>query len=55
MKIERIVIVLLLLAIAGLLIGGDSLEGFGIGLVLGLILGVLVGVAFCFGERASEA
>ncbi|WP_454629649.1 hypothetical protein [Bradyrhizobium cenepequi] len=55
MTIERIIIVLLLLAIAGLLIGGDSLEGFGIGLVLGLVLGVLIGVAFHFGERISEA
>jgi uncharacterized membrane protein (UPF0136 family) len=51
MTIERAIIVLLMLAIAGLLIGGDSLEGFGIGLVLGLVLGILVGVAFYFGER----
>jgi hypothetical protein len=37
--------------IAALLLRGDSIEAFGMGLVLGLVLGALVGAAFTFRER----
>ncbi|UPT99315.1 hypothetical protein J4G48_0015225 [Bradyrhizobium barranii subsp. apii] len=45
------IIVVQTAVIAGLLLHGDSLEAFGIGLVLGLVLGALVGAAFTFEER----
>ncbi|MBR0879516.1 O-antigen/teichoic acid export membrane protein [Bradyrhizobium japonicum] len=45
------IIVVQTAVIAGLLLRGDSLEGFGMGLVLGLVWGALVGAAFMFRER----
>lgn len=41
-------------AIAVLLLHADSIEGFGLGLLLGLCLGVLVGAAFVLGWKESH-
>jgi preprotein translocase subunit SecF len=47
-RIERIIITLLTCVIVGLLIGGASIEGFGVGLIFGLIFGVLIGLSAAF-------
>ncbi|WP_158231226.1 hypothetical protein [Bradyrhizobium sp. C9] len=46
MTLERAVIVILLALIIALLVGGNTVEGFGIGLLVGLVLGAPVGAAF---------
>lgn len=55
MNRERAIIVVMACIIVGMLIRGDTIEGFGLGLVIGLVLGALVGVAFAYGEpRPAE-
>lgn len=53
-RIERIIIALLACVIVGLLYGGASLEGFGVGLVMGLIFGVFIGMS-AMSDRETEA
>ncbi|MGY3482307.1 putative small secreted protein [Bradyrhizobium sp. USDA 4011] len=46
MTLERAVILILLAFVIALLAGGNTVEGFGIGLLVGLVLGAPVGAAF---------
>ena len=51
---DRAIALVFACIIAALLVRGDTIEGFGIGLLLGLVLGVLVGLAFAYGEPRPE-
>lgn len=51
---DRAISIVLACIIAGLLIDGNTIEGFGLGLVVGLVLGALVGAAFVYGEPRRE-
>ncbi len=53
MNRDRSIIVVLISLIVALLVRGDTIEGFGLGIVLGLVLGALVGAAFVSGERGQ--
>jgi hypothetical protein len=54
MSRDRAISIILACIVAGLLFDGNTLEGFGIGLLLGLVLGATVGAAFVWGEREAR-
>lgn len=54
MNRDRTIAIVLAVALAGSLFNGNSIEGFGFGLLIGLVLGALVGAAFVYGEKESS-
>jgi len=53
MNRDRSIIVVLAGIIVAMLVRGDTIESFGLGMVMGLVLGALVGAAFVSGERGQ--
>lgn len=53
MNRDRAIILVLAVIIMALRVRGDTIEGFGIGLLIGLVLGAIVGVAFASGEKSK--
>lgn len=54
MKLSTAIIAVQFAVIAALLLHGDTLEAFGMGLVLGLSLGAPVGAAFALGRKEQN-